>query len=75
MKKLRLSLDDVKIESFAIEGIPSSKAGTVRGRAGDCPEGGENADIGGEIGGCSCRCCACSCPCCCKCNCCGGGEN
>lgn len=73
MNKLRLNLEEVKVESFEIEGISLSGRGTVRGRQ-DCQEGGDarfDAPGDEEAGGCSCRCCACSCPCCCKCNCCG----
>jgi hypothetical protein len=73
MKKLRLNLDEVRVDSFEIEGIPTSERGTVRARQ-ECPEGGdagfETEMCGGEEFGlvaCSCRCCRCSCPCCCRC--------
>ncbi len=73
MKKLRLNLDEVKIESFEVQGIPLSRRGTVRGRQ-EC-EGEEQGEAFGGFGlpedeaagGCSCKCCACSCACCCKC--------
>ncbi len=67
MRKLRLDLDEVKIESFEIEGIPSER-GTVRGQQ-------ECGDPGFDDGGCrcSCRCCCCSHPPCC-CACCGEDE-
>lgn len=70
MKKLQLNLNEVKVESFAIEGLPLSKRGTVKGRQ-ECEGDGGIEDPGGEFGGCSCRCCRCSCRICCRC---GGGA-
>lgn len=69
MKKLRLNIDEVKIESFEIGGIPLSGRGTVRGRQ-ECPGGGGEFEIPDEeLGGCSRKCCCCSCAACCKCGC------
>jgi hypothetical protein len=69
MKKLRLNLDEVKIDSFETGGTPMSGRGTVRGRQ-ECEDGGvlmPADDLGGC--NCSCRCCCCSCANCCKCGC------
>ncbi len=75
MRKLRLDLDEVKIESFEIEEVPLGR-GTVRGQQ-ECEEGGGIDPGGGENCSCcySCWCCACSCPCCCRCRCCGVETN